>query len=78
MPHGKGTYGSQVGRPARKKKTMKTMKTESDQTPLELTDRILKTLDEKRKSTFPDLNKDGKVSYADVLHGKLKGKKKKG
>ena len=27
---------------------------------------------------FPDLNKDGKTTYADVLMGRLKGKKKNG
>lgn len=30
----------------------------------------------KRKKSFPDLNKDGKLTFADVLKGKLrKGRK---
>ena len=30
----------------------------------------------KKKKSFPDLNKDGKISFADVLKGRLKGKAK--
>ena len=30
----------------------------------------------KKKKSFPDLNKDGKVTFADVLQGRLKGKAK--
>lgn len=30
------------------------------------------------KGGFPDLNKDGKTTYADVLMGRLKGKNKNG
>ena len=30
----------------------------------------------KKKKSFPDLKKDGKVTFADVLQGRLKGKAK--
>ena len=35
-----------------------------------------KKVAKKKKKSFPDLNKDGKVTFADVLQGRLKGKAK--
>ena len=35
-----------------------------------------KSAAKKKKKSFPDLNKDGKVTFADVLKGRLKGKAK--
>jgi len=36
-----------------------------------------KATKKKRKKSFPDLNKDGKVTFADILKGRLrKGRKK--
>jgi hypothetical protein len=40
---------------------------------MNLQERILKRLQEK---SFPDLNKDGKITFGDVLTGRLKGKGK--
>ncbi len=40
---------------------------------MKLTEKIVKRLQEKH---FPDLNKDGKVTFGDVLTGRLKGKGK--
>lgn len=36
-----------------------------------------KATKKKRKKSFPDLNKDGKITFADILKGRLKKRRKK-